>query len=208
MHPNPVFRGETEARALAVARERGFGVLAVNGAAGPLAAHVPFVLAEDQPGIEAHLLRSNPIARALRERPTPAVIMVSGPDGYVSPDWYGAPDLVPTWNYVAVHLRGTLRLAEEIGMRAHVDRLSAMFEGRLPKRPWTTEKMAPQVLQRMMRTIVPVVLTVERVDSTFKLNQNRTVTARERAASAIAAGGTPGHETAALAALMRGVERG
>ena len=91
----------------------GFGVLAVgNGEADvPLLSHVPFIVAEDGAAVHAHLVRANPIARLLAAGERPAVLAVSGPDGYVSPDWYGAePDQVPTWNYVAVHLRGTLRL--------------------------------------------------------------------------------------------------
>jgi transcriptional regulator len=67
--------------------------------------HVPFVLNANGTEAELHLVRSNPIARAVTG-PTQAVLAVTGPDGYVSPDWYDTPDQVPTWNYVAVHLRG------------------------------------------------------------------------------------------------------
>jgi len=63
------------------------------------------------------------------------VIAVMGPDGYVSPDWYGDPHQVPTWNYIAIHLRGTLRPDDPADMRGHVDRLSAAFEERLDPRP-------------------------------------------------------------------------
>jgi len=60
--------------------------------------------------VHAHLVRSNPIAQCLRAGERKAVLAVSGPDAYVSPDWYARmPDQVPTWNYVAVHLRGTRR---------------------------------------------------------------------------------------------------
>lgn len=209
MHPNPVFRTQDEAEALATARARGFGVITLAGPGGPLAAHVPFVLddgtaAGEALRLEAHLMRSNPIARALRDGPLPALLIVSGPDGYVSPDWYGEADRVPTWNYVAVHLRGLLRLAGT-PMRDHLDRVSAAFESRLPKPAWTAAKMTPEVLERMMRTILPVEMAIERVESTVKLNQNRTASARAGAIAAIEAGGTPGQETAALAALMRGV---
>lgn len=207
MHPNPAFRTQPEAEAVETARARSFGVLSVNGDDGPLAAHVPFLLDAAGQALEAHLVRSNPLARALRAGPLPAVMIVSGPDAYVSPDWYGEDDLVPTWNYVAVHLRGRLRLAEEAGMRAHLDRLSAQFEGRLAdKAPWKTDKMTPETLTKMMRQIVPVTMTVESVASTVKLNQNRTDGARRGAATAIAAGGTPGLETAAIAAMMRALD--
>ena len=209
MHPNPAYRRQSQAGALDFARERGFGALIVaSSGAGPdevLAAHLPFVLEGEV--LAAHLVRSNPLARLLRDGPTAALMMVTGPDGYISPDWYGEPDRVPTWNYLAVHLRGELRLIDEAGLRAHLDRLAANFEARLaPKAPWKTDKMTPDVLARLLRQIVPVEMTIETVESTFKLNQNGTDSARLGAAAGLAAGGTPGLETQALAALMREVE--
>ncbi len=204
MHPNPVFRQESEARARAFAAERGFGALTVAAGGEVLAAHVPFLLEGDR--IEAHLVRSNPIARALGAGPMPARLLVTGPDGYVSPDWYGEADLVPTWNYVAVHLFGELRLGDPDGLLGHLERVSARFEaGLAPKPPWTHHKMSDGVMARMMRQILPVEMTLARVESTFKLNQNRTPAARAGAAERLAEGRTPGQETAALARLMRGV---
>ncbi len=205
MHPNPVFRQQPQADALNFAAERGFGALTVAGPEGVLAAHVPFLIEDGL--VAAHLVRSNPLARHLGGGPAAALMIVTGPDGYISPDWYGEPDRVPTWNYLAVHLRGELRLINEVLLRAHLDRLAARFEARLaPKPPWKADKMTAQVLARMLRQIVPLEMTIESVDSTFKLNQNRPASARLGAAAALAQGGTPGMETGALAALMRGVE--
>lgn len=117
-------------------------------------AHVPFLLEGDC--ADLHLVRSNPILRGL-DTSCPAVISVTGPDGYISPDWYGLADQVPTWNYVAVHLRGTLERRPEAELRALLDRQSAFFEARLaPKPPWIADKMPKEVLARMMRAIAPV----------------------------------------------------
>ncbi len=204
MHPNPAYRQEPQARALDFARERGFGTLTVAGPEGVLAAHVPFLVEDGL--VAAHLVRSNPLVRHLGGGPAAALLIVTGPDGYISPDWYGEDDRVPTWNYVAVHIRGKLRLIDEARLRAHLDRLAANFERRLaPKAPWKADKMTPDVLARMLRQIVPVEMTVESVDSTFKLNQNGADSSRLGAAAALAEGGTPGMETGVLAALMRGV---
>lgn len=203
MHPNPAFRQEPEAMHLALCWRRGFGMLCLNGDPVPMISHVPFFL-DDAGGLaEIHLVRSNPIAQRVRA-PTPAVIAVSGPDGYVSPDWYDLPDQVPTWNYVAVHLRGVLHpMAQEL-MREHLDRLSAQFEARLaPKRAWTTRKMSDEVLERMMRQIVPFRFEVQEVDGTWKLNQNKPDAAREAAAEAIKLSPI-GHEVETLGALMTG----
>lgn len=202
MHTNPAFRRADADAALAIARDRGFGVLTLAGPEGPLASHAPFLLAEDGAAVELHLARNNPILAALDHAP-PALLAVSGPDGYVSPDWYGIADQVPTWNYVAVHLRGRLQRAPDAALRGHLERLSAAFEARLGgKAPWTLDKMTPEALDRFMRAIAPVTLAVERVDATMKLNQNKADAVRLAAADAIAGGGI-GQDLAALAALMR-----
>ncbi|QYK42328.1 MAG: FMN-binding negative transcriptional regulator [Paracoccaceae bacterium] len=202
MHPNPVFRQTSAAQSLEIARERGFGVLSVNGPEGPLAAHVPFEVDAGGGAVTLHLARSNPIARAAL--PLPAVMIVSGPDAYVSPDWYGLPDQVPTWNYVAVHLRGVLEPLPPEALRPHLDRVSAAFEARLaPKRPWVADKMTEGIMERMMRGILPFRLVVATVDGTVKLNQNKPEEARAGAARGIA-GAPLGLGAEGIARLLRG----
>ncbi len=202
MHPNPVFRKTPDEVNLGFARDRGFGTLSVNGEAGPLVSHIPFALSDDGKTADLHLLRSNPITRALGQ-PLPAVLAVSGPDSYISPDWYGVDDLVPTWNYVAVHLRGTLTQLPADALRTSIDTLAAQFEDRLlPKAPWTNDKMPPEALAKMMRMIVPFRFDVESVDGTWKLGQNKPDGARTSAAKHAQAYGI-GQETALLAALMK-----
>lgn len=183
MHPNPAFRSQTDAQALKIALARGFGILSVNGAAGPLAAHIPFELQSGAAFL--HLARSNPIARAAL--PAPALLAISGPDAYISPDWYGTPDQVPTWNYIAVHLRGVLEPLPPAALRPHLERLSAQFEAQLdPKPPWTIGKMSAEALTRMERMILPFRFAIETVESTVKLGQNKTAAQRAGAATGIA----------------------
>ena len=175
MHSNPAFRQVSQDRNLRFAAQRGFGVLAIDGG-GPLVSHIPFILAEDGAAVHAHLVRGNPIAERLREKERAAVLAVSGPDSYVSPDWYGTDtaDQVPTWNYVAVHIRGTLRRRADETLRAHLDALSARFENELrPKPPWTPARVSPDQLAALMRSIMPVELSIESVGGTWKLNQNK-----------------------------------
>ena len=209
MHSNPAFRRVSRDRNLRFAAQRGFGVLAIDGA-GPLVSHIPFVLAEGGAAVHAHLVRSNPIARQLQAKKTEAVLAVSGPDSYISPDWYGADaaDQVPTWNYVAVHIRGTLRRRADEALRAHLDALSARFENELrPKPPWMPSKVSPEQLGKLMRSIMPVELSVESVDGTWKLNQNKEGSVRLQAAGHVESDGL-GQEAAELARLMRNPPEG
>ena len=202
MHPNPAFRKTPDDRNLAFARDRAFGIITINGEAGPLVSHVPFLLSGDGTSADLHLVRSNPIVRAVKT-PTPAVIAVSGPDGYVSPDWYGIDDQVPTWNYIAVHLRGILNPLPIEDMHDMLDRQSAAYEDRLlPKPPWKTAKMDDEAFRKMLRMIVPFRMEIQSVDGTWKLNQNKPDEVRMRAADAIETGGI-GSELSALVAMMR-----
>lgn len=205
MHPNPTFRAEDTARNIGFARERAFGTLAVNGEAGPVTSHIPFLLEEDGQSAELHLVRSNPIAR-MNDLPVPCVITTLGPDSYISPDWYGVIDQVPTWNYVAVRLRGQLHPMPTEEMHAVLDRLADHFETLLlPKPPWLTTKMTDGVMEKMMRMILPFKMEVTSIEGTWKLGQNKPDEVRKRAADGVAAFGQ-GQEIATLAALMRGAK--
>lgn len=202
MHPNPAFRGATDTENLGFARARGFGTLCANGAEGPVLAHVPFLLSDCGTFLELHLVRSNPLLQVL---PGPVVMAVTGPEGYVSPDWYGVEDQVPTWNYVAVHLRGSIETRPAGELRDLLDRQSAAFEDRLaPKPPWTTAKMTPEVLDRMMRAIVPCRMQIAQVAGTWKLNQNKDDAVRLAAADHLERAAIS-RDAAELARLMRRV---
>jgi transcriptional regulator len=202
MHPNQAFRKAEAAQNITFARARGFGVLALNADGGPLISHIPFQLSEDGVFLEAHLVRSNPILRALAAGPLDAVIAVVGADGYVSPDWYGVEDQVPTWNYVAVHLRGSLRILPQEELGGVLERLSGAMEAKLlPKPIWTMDKMGDGVADKMMKMIVPIAMDVVRIDGTWKLSQNKPDGARLGAGTAIKQSAV-GMETEALGDLM------
>jgi transcriptional regulator len=202
MHPNPIYHTADDLKNLAFARTRAFGVLAVSIEGLPVLSHVPVLVADDGATADLHLVRSNPIARALKA-PLKAKIAVSGPDSYISPDWYGVDDQVPTWNYIAVHLTGTLELLPQDHMRDMLDRQSKHFEDQLaPKPAWKTDKMTPDVLAKMMRQIVPCRMTITDVDGTWKMNQNKPDDVRLRAAGKVGSDGM-GSETAQLAKMMK-----
>ena len=202
MHPNPAFHIATRDENLAFARERGFGMLALSSEGAPLLSHVPFLLSEDGAVAEFHLARSSATARATKEM-RPATLAVTGPDGYISPDWYEMTDQVPTWNYIAVHLSGRLVPLPDETLLDQLDRLSAAFETRLlPKPVWQSAKMDPEALTRLLRMIRPFRLEIEDVDGTWKLSQNKPDTARLSAASHVA-GSVTGADLPLLSGLMQ-----
>lgn len=206
MHPNPTFRGVSRADNLKFASDKGFGILAVAGAdAMPLMSHLPFYIDGDD--LYFHIVRSNPMAKPLKTA-QPAKLAVSGPHSYLSPDWYGVEDQVPTWNYVAVQISGPAELLPQDQLLGVLDRLSDTFETKLAPKPiWKSAKMPAEALERMMRMIVPARLRIEDVQGTWKLAQQKTDAARLAAADKLQHDGL-GTEIVELAALMRALPEG
>lgn len=176
MYVHPAFKTK-DAEAWAFVERRGFGTLIAVREGRPVAAHVPFVSERAQDGrggrIELHVARANPIHEMIAANPD-VLLTVTGPDAYVSPDWYVSAEQVPTWNYVAVHLTGRARVLDDAGKERHVERLSEAFEARLlPKRPWTMSKVAEARKAAMLQAIVAVDVAVTGIEATRKLSQNK-----------------------------------
>lgn len=180
MHPAPAFHVADQARLLARLAERPFVTIAASPDGRPRIAHAPVVVRRlpDGLAIDFHLSRSNALAPFLAEG-FRAVLASLGPDAYISPDWYGSADQVPTWNYLSVEAEGPVAILDDAGLIAQLDALSAQEEARLaPKLPWTRAKMTPGVVDRMVRGIVGARLTVERLEGISKLGQNKSAADR------------------------------
>jgi transcriptional regulator len=152
-------------------------------AKGMLATMLPFIYepAGTRPGIgEAgaligHLARKNEQWRepSIGE----ALVIVHGPDAYVTPAWYAATRehgrVVPTWNYITAHLHGRLVVHDDgAWVEALVRRLTERHEdGRAD--PWSVDDAPPGYLEEQLRAIVGVEVLVDRIEAKFKLSQNR-----------------------------------
>ena len=137
----------------------------------PLVSHLPVLAERDDSGmrLRGHWARPNPQWRSIVGQTVLAI--VHGPHAYVSPRWYPAPRAsVPTWNYAAAHLYGSVRLVEEPGALGElVAALAAHFEP--TEAPWRMADAEPAA-QRMVAGIIGFELTVTRLELKHKLNQN------------------------------------
>lgn len=196
MHPHPRFQWTDPAGIRAFVADRSFGALILTTAQGIRIAQVPVVwMSETVIGL--HLSRGNALVPHLDG--ARCTIVVQGPEGYVSPDWYGVDDQVPTWNYVAAELEGVARLTDDLGLMSIVDALSWEHERRLaPKAPWTRAKMSDGLFEKMCKAIIGFTIEVEDMRGTRKLGQNKSEEVRLRAAD-----GAEGAGNSELAALMR-----
>ena len=150
----------------------------------PHAAHAPVLLAGDT--LRFHLSVANPLAHAITAGAR-TLAVVSGEDAYVSPDWYGLEDQVPTWNYVSVEIEGPTRVLDRDDTALLLDDLSARYEaGLAPKPPWTRAKLDPARWEALLRGIVGFEMAVERLEGTTKLGQNKPAAAMAGVAEALA----------------------
>jgi transcriptional regulator len=194
MHPNRGFAWEDREAMLAFVADIAFATICADG---PVLVHAP-VLVSGPDRLRFHVSRGN---RAKLEGRR-AIVSVLGPDAYISPDWYGVDDQVPTWNYLAVEAEGPLRTLDEAELADLLDGLSAAHEARLaPKPAWTRAKMTPGRFEAMLKAIIGYELSIEELRGTRKFGQNKDA-AQRRAAAAGLAPFNP-----ALAALMDKEER-
>ena len=184
MHPNRKFHIADRETMAALVRELGFGVLFAATAHGPRAVHVPVLLSGDR--LRFHVSRGNLIHSALVAGGE-ALFVATGPHAYVSPEWYGLEDRVPTWNYVAVELEGPVRALDPDELVGLVDDLSAENEARLaPKVPWTRDKMSPGRFEGLLKAIAGFEMQVAHWRGTAKIDQDKPDAVRSRIADALA----------------------
>ena len=184
MHPNRKFHIARREEMAAIVRDLGFGVLVAATAEGLRAVHLPVLLEDDC--LRFHVSRGNAVHAALLAGGE-ALFVASGAHAYVSPDWYGLADRVPTWSYVSVELNGPVRpLAEETLVRL-LDAMSAENERRLaPKPEWTRDRMDPARFEGLLRAIAGFEMRIASWRGTAKIDQDKPAEVRGRIAAALA----------------------
>ncbi len=178
-----------------------FGLLVSTHQGEPFATHLPFLL-ERQAGphgrLVGHLARANPQWHGLDGQSVLAVF--SGPHAYVSPTWYEADNVVPTWNYVAVHATGPFRLVEQPDELARILLDSVRtYEGSMP-RPWSVDP-GGDFFRKMARAVVGFHVEIRRLEGKWKLNQNHPAERRARVVRHLHEADDP--DARAVARLMR-----
>jgi transcriptional regulator len=162
-----------------------------------------------RPGLPEHGALVGHVARANHQWREPAVgealVIVRGPDAYVSPGWYPAKRehgrVVPTWNYVTAHVYGRLVIHDDAAwVEDLVRRLTAHHEASRAE-PWSVDDAPPPFVEGQLRAIVGVEVLIERIEAKFKLGQNRSTADREGAITGLEAAGEAPTAEAMRAAL-------
>lgn len=163
-----------------VIREFPLGALVVNGPSGLDANHIPFELHE-QDGTHvllAHVARANSVWQESKDGDETMVVFRAA-DAYISPNWYPSKhdfhQQVPTWNYQAVHVHGTIRVRDdEKFVRMVVARQTKTHEARVGEaRPWRMGDSSKEFIDQLLAAIVGIEISIDRIVGKWKLGQNK-----------------------------------
>lgn len=193
-YPHPWFREDRIEVLHEAIRTISFGTLLTHANGEFVVTHFPFeVDAEPPPNgtLRGHIARSNPQWRGIGEG-IPALAIFQGPQAYVSPSWYPGkredPRQVPTWDYLAVHVHGTLRTVDDPDrLYAHLERLVKRNEDARAE-PWKITDAPADYLREQMRYIIGLELRIGKLEGRYKLSQNRDAADQEGARAGLASG--------------------
>ncbi len=143
-----------------------------------IANHIPFVLDAKHGShgrLLAHVSRANSVWRGLLGA-APSVVMFMGPSAYITPSWYPGKHqhgkVVPTWNYVTVHAHSMARAMEDTCWILDVlNRLTDTQESQRTE-PWKVSDAPSAYIDKMLRAVVGIEITIDRVEGRLKVSQD------------------------------------
>ncbi len=182
-------------------RAQSFALLVTAADGAPVASHIPLYLDTDGTGdrLLGHLAKANGQWRGF-DGETEALVIFRGPHAYISPNWYVAEKMVPTWNYVTVHAYGKPKVISDPAAAADVlGRLTDTYESDATGN-WSMDVLPADFIDSQLKGIVAFEMPIERLEGKFKLSQNRQPKDREGAIKGLLDSGDV--EAAEVARLM------
>jgi transcriptional regulator len=171
MYSPPYNRLEDRKEVVAFMQANSFALLVTATGGAPMASHLPVVVADSEAGIiiHSHMAKNNPQWQEFFE--DEVLVVFVGPHAYVSPRWYEEKERVPTWNYAAVHAYGTATVTKDRAVKHAAQReLVAQLDPQwLPK----FDALRPEYVENMLNGIVTFDIPVARLETRWKLSQNR-----------------------------------
>lgn len=184
MHIPKKFKQENIVELKHLIQQYPFATLVTHSDSGLEANHIPFVLTEvdNKQLLQGHIARANPLWKSLSDG-SEVLVVFNGPNYYISPNHYPTKKetgkAVPTWNYIHVHVKGTLSYIHDAEwLYDMIDELTQQHEsGRLE--PWSIEDAPEDYIQKMLPAIVGLEINITSIEGQWKLSQNQPVENRE-----------------------------
>lgn len=153
--------------------------LVTTASSGLTANHIPLLLVENPSPfgtLQGHVARANPVWRdSLPE--VEALAVFNGADAYITPTWYATKKetgkVVPTWNYVAVHAHGSLRVIDDAEwLRSQIGRLTAHLESERVEQ-WKLTDAPEDYIQKLIASVVGIEMVITKLEGKWKVSQNQ-----------------------------------
>ena len=149
-----------------------FGILINHIEDKPWATHIPLELDKDSNGkdiLYGHIAKANPQWKYFNEG-NEVLCIFNGPHSYVSSSWYKEEE-VPTWNYIAVHIYGKLKIQDEQALMASLNKLVDKHE-RQSENPISLNNLSKNTL-RQVKGVVGFEIEIKEIQASYKLSQGR-----------------------------------
>ncbi len=139
--------------------------------------HLPLMLSADKTKLYGHVAKMNPLVKVASSSNTSVTAIFNGPNAYVTPSWYPSKQesgkVVPTWNYAAVHVEGSIKLIEDVQwLRSHVSQMTDFHEPTYQS-TWKLDDAPEEYVQMMLKAIIGIEIEISSLVGKFKLSQNR-----------------------------------
>ena len=181
MYVPPSFSETDQAKLHEFIDQHSFATLISQALDEPVATHLPLLLNRGQGPqgtLISHMARANGHWQTAADQQV--LVIFHGPHAYISPSWYESANVVPTWNYVAVHVYGILRLIEDQNRLSELIRQMVLrYESTQPN-PWVLDSQDEAFVSKMMNAIVGFEVEINRIEGKWKLSQNHPSERREK----------------------------
>jgi transcriptional regulator len=170
MYTAKINRNENTGELHEFIQANGFAILVSNVEGKPWATHLPLLLSCDKKKLFGHVAKGNKQWKEWNAD-TEVLSIFQGPHAYISSSWYDHEN-VSTWNYLAVHVCGKLKIQTEQELLNSLKELTDKYEKQSEK-PVSVDRMSPQFVKKEMLGIVGFEIEILTMEATYKLSQNR-----------------------------------
>ena len=149
-------------------------ITGVNSEGKPVATQIPVFIEEDNGRqiLRGHMMRNTDHHKAFLHHPHVLVVFTS-PHTYVSATWYSDPHQASTWNYMSVHVQGTIRFLDEAGLIDALKKVTLHFEKQNKESSTIYDNLSPEYTAPLMKAIAAFEIEIVSMENVFKLSQNR-----------------------------------
>ncbi len=162
----------------ALIAEYPFATLISCSELGIEANHIPlmFKQVDGKDVLQGHIAKANPLWQSMAEK-AEVLIVFNGPNCYISPNYYPTKMVtgkaVPTWNYVAVHVKGHISFVHDNTWNLNLlDSLTTQHEAQQPE-PWSIEDAPKAYIDKMLPAIVGIEVDITSIVGKWKVSQNQ-----------------------------------